>query len=237
MSTIVDLICLVLLLLGAFNGFRKGLIKSVVSFVGLILSIVIAWYLKNPISEFMYMKLPFINFSGNLSLFNIVVYELIAFLIILIVLLVVVRLIAMATGLIDKLVGLVSGLGIISKILGLIFGLIETYVLIFVVMFLLYNFTTLNTVMDNNSLTNKMLENTPVLSSMVGSEFKSLEEVAKLTDNYQEGSKEYNQELFKILLNYKVIKVETAQSLIDNNKVKFDGAQDVLNEYKKTSGN
>ena len=233
MSTTVDLICLVVLLLGAFNGFRKGLIKSVVSFVGLILAIVIAWYLKNPISEYMYTKLPFINFTGNLALYNIVVYELVAFLIIVIILLAVVRLIATATGLIDKLVGFVSGLGMISKILGMVVGFIETYVLVFVVLFLMYNFTTLNTVMDDNSLSNKMLEKTPVLSSMISDEFKSLEEVSKLTDNYQEGTNEYNQELFKILLNYDVIKKETAQSLIDSGKIKFDGAQVVLDGISK----
>ena len=233
MSTTVDAIILIFLLLGAFNGFRKGLVKSVISFVGLIIAIVIAWYLKNPISEFMYTKLPFISFAGNLSLFNIIVYELVAFLIILIVLLVVLRLITIATGLIDKIVGLVTGLGIISKILGLVFGLVESFVIAFIVMFLLYNFTTLNTVMDDNSLTTKMLEYTPILSNMTKDEFKSLEEISKLTDNYQEGSKEYNQELFRILLKYDVIKVETAQSLIDSGKVKFDGAQEVVNELKK----
>ena len=233
MSTTVDAIILIFLLLGAFNGFRKGLVKSVISFIGLIIAIVIAWYLKNPISEFMYTKLPFISFAGNLSLFNIIVYELVAFLIILIVLLVVLRLITIATGLIDKIVGLVTGLGIISKILGLVFGLVESFVIAFIVMFLLYNFTTLNTVMDDNSLTTKMLEYTPILSNMTKDEFKSLEEISKLTDNYQEGSKEYNQELFRILLKYDVIKVETAQSLIDSGKVKFDGAQEVVNEFKK----
>ena len=233
MSTTVDAIILIFLLLGAFNGFRKGLVKSVISFVGLIIAIVIAWYLKNPISEFMYTKLPFISFAGNLSLFNIIVYELVAFLIILIVLLVVLRLITIATGLIDKIVGLVTGLGIISKILGLVFGLVESFVIAFIVMFLLYNFTTLNTVMDDNSLTTKMLEYTPILSNMTKDEFKSLEEISKLTDNYQEGSKEYNQELFRILLKYDVIKVETAQSLIDSGKVKFDGAQEVVNELKE----
>ena len=233
MSTTVDAIILIFLLLGAFNGFRKGLVKSVISFVGLIIAIVIAWYLKNPISEFMYTKLPFISFAGNLSLFNIIVYELVAFLIILIVLLVVLRLITIATGLIDKIVGLVTGLGIISKILGLVFGLVESFVIAFITMFLLYNFTTLNTVMDDNSLTTKMLEYTPILSNMTKDEFKSLEEISKLTDNYQEGSKEYNQELFRILLKYDVIKVETAQSLIDSGKVKFDGAQEVVNELKE----
>ena len=233
MSTTVDAIILIFLLLGAFNGFRKGLVKSVISFIGLIIAIVIAWYLKNPISEFMYTKLPFISFAGNLSLFNIIVYELVAFLIILIVLLVVLRLITIATGLIDKIVGLVTGLGIISKILGLVFGLVESFVIAFIVMFLLYNFTTLNTVMDDNSLTTKMLEYTPILSNMTKDEFKSLEEISKLTDNYQEGSKEYNQELFRILLKYDVIKVETAQSLIDSGKVKFDGAQEVVNELKE----
>ena len=232
MSTTVDIIVLIFILFGALIGFKNGIIKSVVSFVGLIIAVLIAWYLKNPISEFMYTKLPFINFTGNLSLYNIVIYELIAFLIILIVLLAVLRLITIATGLIDKLVGFATGLGIFSKILGAVFSFIEHYVIVFIVLFLLYNFTTLNTVMNSDSISTKMLESTPILSSMVRDEFKSLEEVASLTDNYKEGTKEYNQELFRILLKYNVIKVETAQSLIDNNKVNFEGSQDVVNEFK-----
>ena len=232
MSVTVDLIVLVVLLLGALSGFKKGLVKSVVSFIGLILAIVIAWYLKNPISEYMYTNLPFFNFTGNMSLYNIVIYELVAFLIILIILLIVVRLIAFATGLIDKLVGLISGLGIVSKILGAVVGFLESYVVVFMVLFLLFNFTTLNIAVGENAMSTKMLESTPILSSMVKDEFKSLEEVSKLTDNYKEGTNEYNRELFRILLKYNVIKDETAQSLIDSNKIKFDGAQDVLNESK-----
>lgn len=231
MSTTVDIIVLVFLLLGALNGFRKGIIKSVISFVGIIIAILIAWYLKNPISEFMYTKLPFINFTGNLALYNIVVYELIAFLVIVILLLVVLRLIIITTGLIDKIIGFATGLGFISKLLGLIFGLIESYVIAFIVLFLMYNFTTLNTVMDQNSISTKMLESTPVLSDIIKDEFNSLEEISSLTDNYKEGTKEYNQELFKILLKYEVIKKETAQNLIDNNKINFEGAQEVLNQF------
>ena len=233
MSTTVDAIVLIVLLVGAFSGFKKGLIKSVVSFVGLLLAIVIAWYLKNPVSEYMFTKLPFFNFTGNISLYNVVIYELIAFLIILVILLIVVRLIAFATGLIDKLVGLVSGLGIISKIAGAVFGFVESYVIVFILLFLLFNFTSLNEAVGQSALSTKMLENTPILSDMVGNEFKSLEEFTKLPEKYKEGSNEYNQELFKILLKYDVLKEETAQSLIDSNKIKFDGAQDVLIEYKE----
>ena len=84
MISIVDSIILILLLFGAIIGFKTGVIKSAVSVLGTILIIYLAFVLKNPISEFMYLHLPFFNFSGDLAgvtVLNILIYEGLAFLI------------------------------------------------------------------------------------------------------------------------------------------------------------
>ena len=52
--TIIDICILAFLALGAFIGFKKGLVKSVVSFLGLIISIILAWFLKDFISNNVY---------------------------------------------------------------------------------------------------------------------------------------------------------------------------------------
>ena len=62
MVSIIDAIIIILLLFGAVFGFRAGVIKSAVSFLGTLLIIFLAFQLKNPISEFLYMHLPFFNF-------------------------------------------------------------------------------------------------------------------------------------------------------------------------------
>ena len=77
--TIIDIIAVIIVALGGFIGFKRGLVKSVVSLVGLIIAFILAWILKGPISNFMYTNLPFIDFSGSLSLINILIFEFIAF--------------------------------------------------------------------------------------------------------------------------------------------------------------
>ena len=81
MKSIVDILIIVFLLLGTYAGWRKGLIKSLVNFVGLIAVVILSFYLKTYIANFLIDKLPFFNFAGfdGLSSVNILVYNVIAF--------------------------------------------------------------------------------------------------------------------------------------------------------------
>ncbi|MBE5746547.1 MAG: CvpA family protein, partial [Clostridiales bacterium] len=58
---IVDIIIIALLALSIFNGFRRGVVNSFVTLVGTILAFVVAFYLKTPVSIFMYEHLPFFS--------------------------------------------------------------------------------------------------------------------------------------------------------------------------------
>ncbi|MBR1416661.1 MAG: CvpA family protein [Bacilli bacterium] len=228
---IVDIVVIIFLILGAALGFKRGIVKSFVGFIGLVIALILAWYLKNPISEFMYTHLPFFSFKGGFALLNIVIYEIIAFLIIAIILLTIVKLITIFTGLVDKLVGLASGLGIISKILGLVFGVIENYVIAFLVLFILYSFTTFNTTINENELSSKMLSSTPVLSTLVKDEMSSLQEIFNIKLDFNE-SGNYDDQLFDILLKYKVISIDTAEKLVSDNKVQISNASEIIKKYK-----
>ena len=70
---IVDILIIVFILLGAFIGFRDGFTKALVNAVGVIIVTVIAYVLKNPVSEILMSFMPFFNFGGITSL-NIVFY-------------------------------------------------------------------------------------------------------------------------------------------------------------------
>ena len=77
---IVDTIILLGLFLGAVTGFVRGFFKQTVIFLGTILVVVLAFLIKNPLSTIMYQNLPFFKFGG-LTALNILVYEVIAFII------------------------------------------------------------------------------------------------------------------------------------------------------------
>ena len=61
---IIDYIIIIILLLHIFKGFKSGLLVSLINVVGMILVFVISFYLKGPISIFLYEKLPFLSFAG-----------------------------------------------------------------------------------------------------------------------------------------------------------------------------
>ena len=61
---IVDALIIVCFFLGIMSGMRRGLIKQTVFLVGLILILVVSFYLKNPVASLLYKNLPFFNFGG-----------------------------------------------------------------------------------------------------------------------------------------------------------------------------
>ena len=82
---IIDVLIILLILFGGFVGLKRGFTKELLSFVGFVLILVIAFILKNPISSFLYENLPFFGFSGSfkgITVLNILIYEVIAFLIV-----------------------------------------------------------------------------------------------------------------------------------------------------------
>ena len=117
--TIVDAIIILFLLMGALIGFKRGVIQSATMFLGIIFVIILAYYLKNPLSEFMYTHFPFFEFSGALkgvTVLNILIYEAIAFLIVFFVLDAILQIAIRATGILEKILKFTIILGIPSKI-------------------------------------------------------------------------------------------------------------------------
>ena len=228
----IDIIIIVLLLLGALFGFKKGIIKSIISLALVIIAIIIAWFLKNPIASIMYTKLPFFNFTSSTSLINIIVYEMIAFLIIAIILLILVKLIMFFTHLIDKILSISKSMGLLSKVLGMIFGFIEMYVFIFIALFIMYNFTNIYKSIDNSTLALRMLSSTPVLSPMIESEKDAFDEIYNLKNSFKEDDEEYNKQLFETMIKYKVISVNTAKQLVNDGKIKINGAEEIIKKYE-----
>src|SRR5574344_513625 len=107
--TVVDSAVIIILLFGALLGFKRGIIKSAVSFIGILIVIVLAFSLKNSLSEFLYTHLPFFNIGGNfagITVLNILIYETIAFLILAIIFGTILGLIVKLTGIIEKILDL-----------------------------------------------------------------------------------------------------------------------------------
>jgi len=234
--SVLDIIIIVAILLGAYVGFKRGLTTQLVSTVGVILVVVLAFILKNPVSQFMYENLPFFDFGGllkGLPVLNIFVYELIAFIITLSLLALILKLILKVTKIFEFLLKITVFLGVPSKILGAIVGMIENFIFVFIVLYILnlplFDFNL------NSKYKDKILSSTPILSNLVNDSVKVLEEFTVLKDKYEdtENSNEFNKETLDLFLKYEVINVESVETLIKKDKLKMEGAEEILNKYKE----
>lgn len=236
---IVDLIIIILILFGAVIGFKRGFTKSLVSAVGLIAIVIIAFLLKNPVSTVLYEHLPFFQFGGvikGVTVLNIALYELLAFIIVLAVLGIVLKILMIATSIFERILTLTIILGIPSKILGAIIGALEWFILVFIGLYVLNMPVVSVKEINNSTLAPKILNNTPILSGVIKDTNDVINEFASIKDRYTDknvDTNEFNKETLDLFLKYNVVSVDSVDKLIKDNKLKIDGIDEVLVKYRK----
>lgn len=220
---VVDVIIIALLILGGVAGFKAGVIKKLTDFIGMFVVIILAFYLKNYISVIMYENLPFFNFFGlinGIDALNILLYEVIAFLVIFIALLFVLKVVLMLTGLVEKILKATVILSIPSKLLGIVVGVIEMYVYLFLILVIVSLPIFDSSFLKDSKMNNFILNNTPVLSGVSEEIIDIYGDVYNIIDNRKNKTNEQlNEEILKVLIDKKVITKESAKKLVDKNKI------------------
>ena len=220
---VVDVIIIALLILGGVAGFKAGVIKKLTDFIGMFVVIILAFYLKNYISVIMYENLPFFNFFGlinGIDALNILLYEVIAFLVIFIALLFVLKVVLMLTGLVEKILKATVILSIPSKLLGIVVGVIEMYVYLFLILVIVSLPIFDSSFLKDSKMNNFILNNTPVLSGVSGEIIDIYGDVYNIIDNRKNKTNEQlNEEILKVLIDKKVVTKEYAKKLVDKNKI------------------
>lgn len=220
---VVDVIIIALLILGGVAGFKAGVIKKITDFIGMFVVIILAFYLKNYISVIMYENLPFFNFFGlinGIDALNILLYEVIAFLVIFIALLFVLKVVLMLTGLVEKILKATVILSIPSKLLGIVVGVIEMYVYLFLILVIVSLPIFDSSFLKDSKMNNFILNNTPVLSGVSKEIIDIYGDVYNIIDNRKNKTNEQlNEEILKVLIDKKVVTKESAKKLVDKNKI------------------
>lgn len=241
---IIDIVIIILLVLGILLGIKRGFTKQLVCSLGTILSIILAFILKNKISVLLYLNLPFFEFGGILkgvTVLNILLYELIAFLVVFIVCSIIFKLLSLLTTLLESILTASLVFGIPSKILGAILGFIESYILIFVLLFVftlpLFNFN--DYIIKNSKLSNGILNNTPIVSNYTDSTVEIVNEFKNLKDEFKttKSPMEFNRKTLNLFLKYKIITVESVETLVKKDKLKIDAIEEILRCYREETKN
>ena len=229
---IVDIIIIIFIILMGVMGSKRGVFKEVIFCVGTILIFVLAFKFKDILGNVFLLNLPMFDFPnvfhGAITL-NILVYQLLAFVITLILLLIVFEVILSITGIFEKLLKITIILGIPSKILGFIAGLIEGYVIAFVLLFFLTQPAFSFEQFMSSKYANTILNSSPVLTSVTSDTLELVENIYALKD---ENDKDVlNSKILDMMLDKKIVSYDVAKKLNETKKIEFEGMQIVLDKY------
>ncbi len=234
---IIDAAIILLLLLGAVIGFKRGFTKQILSFLGVFLVVILAFWLKNPVSIFLYEHLPFFKFGGVLkgvTVLNIALYELIALFILIAILTIILKVLVFASSIFERILKFTIILGIPSKILGAIVGVIESFVWIFIALYIFSLPVFHIEIIEQSKMRSGILKNTPILSLFADETLKVVEEFTSLKEKYEQApnANAFNKETLNLFLAYNIITVDSVDKLIEKNKLQIDGVEEVLECYR-----
>lgn len=235
---IIDIGIVIFILFGGLLGFKRGFTNELIKALGFILIIILAYILKNPLSVFFYEHLPFLKIGilKGVEVLNILIYEILAFLVVLILLGVLLKAVIMASSIFEKILNATIILGIPSKILGFIVGLLHHYIIAFVILYVLTLTCFNNEIMYGSKLREKIVNNTPILSSIIDNSTDVVEEFKTLKKKYDDktiSESKFNYDALELFLKYDLIKPDSVSKLIKNKKItNYESYNELLNRYK-----
>ena len=236
---ILDIAIVLVLIMSAIIGFKRGAIKEIVSLVGIIIVFILAFSLKGVLGNVLCKWLPFFNFAGNLegvTVLNILLYQLIAFLIIYSLLFSVYMIVVKISGIVQKLVHMTVILWLPSKVIGAVVAFITGYVMVFVVLLALLIPLKDTDIFKNSKFANYIVYDTPILASSSENISTSINEIYELGEDLSKGDiskNEANVKTMDILLKYKVVSAETARELVVLDKLDgISGLDKVIEKYE-----
>lgn len=221
---IVDILIIIFILSFGILGSKRGFFKQTVTTVGSILVFVLAYYFKDGVANLLTFNLPFFNFKGEilgLTSLNIIMYQLIAFLLMVLIFSSILAVIIKITGIFEKILRLTIVLGIPSKILGFILGLVEGYIITYIILFILMLPILKIDIIDNSSFARPILKSSPVISNIVGTTKDTCLSIYDLVNDYSKDKDKdkFNKEAIRIMLSNNMITKSYVEELINKGKL------------------
>lgn len=221
---ILDIGIVIFILFGAVLGFKRGLTNELVKTVGFIVVVILAYFLKNPLSVLMYEHLPFFEFGilKNVEILNILIYEALAFIICVIVLSIVLKILMVITNIFEKILKATIILSIPSKLAGAVVGVIYHFIISFIFLYVVSLIFYDVDYIEKSICREKILNNTPILSDLADNSVKVINEFIVLKNKYNDkaiSESEFNNQAIQLFLKYDVITKESLDRLVELGKI------------------
>ena len=207
-------------------GFKKGILKEIVSFIGTIIIFIISYQLKGIVGNFLCIIFPF--YIKDLVTVNIMFYQIIAFILTFGILSFLFNLFINLTKTIDNLLDKIKLLNIPLRILGAIISVFKMYLTVFILLLLVMIPFRNTSIVKKSLLTERIVYETPILSKGSKEVIFVLEEIIILDRDIAKGKitiNEGNLKILDLLLKYNMIDKDTVIDLYNKDKIR--GIEDI----------
>ena len=234
---VLDIGIILILIMSFIVGFKTGVMRELVSFIGIIVVFIISFELKGVIGNILCKYLPFFKFSGGIAglpIINILIYQTIAFLLIFSLLLGIYAVALNFSKFLQKIINMTIVLWLPSKILGGIVSAIKTWSIIFVILLVISVPLSSVDIFHDSIMVKTILNKTPILNIIAGPFTNATEDIYELSKEIKnkDNPDKINKEAIDIMLKYNIVDKRTIMMLIVKNKIEnVNNLDEVLNKY------
>ncbi len=236
---IIDIIVILGIIFSGYIGMRKGFVKSLVSFVGIVLVFILAYFMKNPIADWLCMNLPFFNFTGSFkgaTILNVIFYQIVAFIIMFSLFMAAYHVAVKLSGLVERLLKTSFLLAVPTKVGGMIIGVFEGIVISLIAIVILSLPVLKFDLIEKSAIRNYLYNVSPVIGNITGSMNDSVDEILELKEKFDsdDNKEEFNLRSLDIMLKHNAMKVSLAERLVNSGKLNInpEKAMEIVNKYK-----
>ena len=232
---IADYIILIIIVLFALKGFKQGLLPSIVNFIGVFLIFIIAFYIKQPISQLLYENLPFLSFGGlfkGIIGINILFYEIIAYGITIILLGIVFGLVKKISIVLQKLLNVTLLLNLPGKIIGAIIGVFEGVLFSIILIYICSTINTTTKYIKDSKASSIILTKTPIINNVTKNLTNSYNEIYDTIIKNENNTNKANLETIDILMKYDILSYDSATKLYNDKKLNINGVENIIENYR-----
>ena len=224
---ISEIVIIIIILLGALIGFKKGAIKEIFELVGTISIIIIAYLLKGYLASLLIKLLPFFNFKGYVGLYsiNFLIYDVISFIIIFVLLYCILNILINLAGFIDKLINLSVIFALPSKIIGLVLGMVNALVFIFLLCYIAMQIPHTQKYVMESKVSTSILERTPIVNVVCSKGILVGEDVYNKLLSYsfkEEDTQDMNLQIATSVAKYGLVDKTLIQEVINKGKLNLE---------------
>lgn len=230
---ILDICIILVVLLGAYSGYKKGAIKGLVQTAGLIAIVIVAYQFKGLLGNLLVKVMPFFNFSGGLYSLSALMYHGIAFFVIFILLYCILNILLNLSGFIDFLSQTSVMYELPSKIAGAIIGAIESIIFVFAFSFTVLQVGPVQHNVMESTIARRVVERTPIVNVVFSPSIAAAERIYDHVKNYEVPENvddetlrnvilEGNLSIIRELIGFQIVPASAIQETITSGKMGID---------------